>query len=62
MYIYEQKMALLCSIVQSTGGTRAVIDSGVLERLSECEFFDMRPTSDTGKLHEMHVFIICTYP
>ncbi|CAK8694467.1 unnamed protein product [Clavelina lepadiformis] len=46
VYIYEQKMALLCSIVHSLGGARAIIDSGVLTQLASCSFLEVRPSPD----------------
>jgi len=46
VYIYEQKMALLCSISQTPEGARAVLDAGILSIFSECRFFGVRSYID----------------
>ena len=43
VYIFEQKMALLCSIVHTPGGARAIISSEILPELAKCDFLEMRP-------------------
>ena len=46
VYIFEQKMALLCSIVHTPGGARAIINSQVLPELAKCDFLEMRPPAE----------------
>nr|XP_026690792.1 nuclear pore complex protein Nup205 [Ciona intestinalis] len=50
VFIYEQKMALLCSIAETQGGARAIIDCGILTQLAECNFLQMRPESNDSEL------------
>nr|CAB3264508.1 nuclear pore complex protein Nup205-like [Phallusia mammillata] len=53
VYIYEQKMALLCAIVQTTSGARATIESGLLARLTECSFLDLRPSAENEEFNAL---------
>lgn len=49
LYIYEQKMAFICTVSQTQMGARAILDAGILSRLAECSFLEMRPTiNETG--------------
>ena len=50
-------MALLCSIVHSLGGARAIIDSGVLTQLASCSFLEVRPSPDYADIGEMLNFL-----
>ncbi|XP_078583598.1 nuclear pore complex protein Nup205-like isoform X1 [Branchiostoma floridae x Branchiostoma japonicum] len=43
LYLYESKMALLSRLAQTPAGSQALLQEGVLVRLSECQFLDMRP-------------------
>ena len=46
VFIFEQKMALLCSFVHTPGGARAIISSQILPELAKCEFLEMRPPAE----------------
>uniref|UniRef100_H2Z552 Nuclear pore complex protein Nup205 n=1 Tax=Ciona savignyi TaxID=51511 RepID=H2Z552_CIOSA len=58
VFIYEQKMSLLCSIAETQGGARAIIDSGILTQLSECNFLEMRPSHDDNEYSCLPLFFL----
>ncbi|XP_064596049.1 nuclear pore complex protein Nup205-like [Liolophura sinensis] len=43
LYIYESKMGLFTKIGESVSGAHSLLRSGIVQRLAECRFFDMRP-------------------
>ncbi|ESP04618.1 hypothetical protein LOTGIDRAFT_237278 [Lottia gigantea] len=46
MYIYQSKMSLLTRFGETTAGAHLLIRCGMMQKLSACQFFDLRPDTD----------------
>ncbi|XP_071943661.1 nuclear pore complex protein Nup205-like [Antedon mediterranea] len=46
LYIYESKMSLLTRIGETTNGAEVLLQQGIMGRLSECQFLELRPERD----------------
>ncbi|XP_055955132.1 nuclear pore complex protein Nup205 [Patella vulgata] len=46
LYIYQSKMSLLTRFGETTAGAHILIRCGIMQKLSACSFFDLRPDSD----------------
>ncbi|CAB4015675.1 nuclear pore complex Nup205-like, partial [Paramuricea clavata] len=51
LYVYESKMGLLTRLAQSAEGANALLNTGVMSRLSECRFIDLRPSGPASHFH-----------
>ncbi|XP_070580305.1 nuclear pore complex protein Nup205-like [Ptychodera flava] len=49
LYVYESKMSLLARFAMTPRGAQELLHAGLLQRLSDCKFFDLRPEQDMYK-------------
>ena len=52
LYVYEAKMSLFIRISQTRQGAERLVESRLLQVLSQCEFIDAKPEADRGLLGE----------
>eukprot|EP00057_Strongylocentrotus_purpuratus_P025366 XP_011679840.1 PREDICTED: nuclear pore complex protein Nup205 [Strongylocentrotus purpuratus] len=47
LYIYESTLSLLMRVAESASGAQALLQMGLMERLGQCRFIDLRPEHHT---------------
>ncbi|XP_033102050.1 nuclear pore complex protein Nup205-like isoform X2 [Anneissia japonica] len=52
LYIYESKMSLLTRLGETPIGAEALLQQGIMGRLSECQFLELRPERDISRRGE----------
>ncbi|XP_013384593.1 nuclear pore complex protein Nup205 [Lingula anatina] len=58
LYIYESKMGLLTRLAESATGAQTLLQCGIMSRLAECNFFDLRPEMEgPPRFHQEQSFI-----
>nr|XP_054774519.1 nuclear pore complex protein Nup205-like [Lytechinus pictus] len=51
LYIYESTLSLLMRVAESANGAQALLQMGLMERLGQCRFIDLRPEHHTISSH-----------
>ncbi|XP_052238220.1 nuclear pore complex protein Nup205-like isoform X2 [Dreissena polymorpha] len=49
LYLYESKLSLLTRVAETAVGATTLLRCGVMQKLAECSFFDMRPDMDRSQ-------------
>lgn len=57
LYIYEAKMAFFLRLAQRQEGAERLLESGILEVLTECSFLDQKPSGNSTDIGLVDAFI-----